>query len=249
MNTEKQEPVPVEATPAGKPQSVQVLEQHEVPEVLDFLKENGVAIVVGVAIAVAGFVGFSVWKNSKAAKAEAASNMLANSQTAPQFQEIINNYGNTPSAPAAYLALAAAYHDQGQYDLARHTFTQFQTTYPDHEMAPIAELGIAQSYEGAGNLQEAQTGYENFVARHPTHFMAPAATFGKARVLEMQGKFEEARAVYEDFIAANPESRWTVRAETGLDFVKKSERSVGQPVSAPPTTPVVDVAPVVEAQP
>lgn len=221
MNTEDTQ----NDVPAGKPADVQNLEQHEVPEVLKFLKENGVAIVVGAAIAVAAFIGFSVWKNSKVAQRDTASSLLASAQTPPQFQEIINNYADTPAAPMAYLSLAAAYHDQGQYDQARHTYIQFQTTYPEHGMLPVAELGVAQSYEGAGSLQDALTGYNSFLSQHPDHFMAPSATFGKARVLELLGNYDEARAVYEDFIAENPDSRWAIRAETGLDFVKKEERA------------------------
>jgi len=237
MNTESNQ----EEIPAGKTAKEQILEQHEVPEVLDFLKENGVAIVVGAAIAVGAFVGYSVWNNSKETQQSTASTMLANSQTIPQFQEIINNYGDTLAAPMATLSLAAAYYDQGQYDLARHTFIQFQTTYADHDMLPVADLGVAQSYEAAGGYSEASAGYDSFLARYPKHYLAPSAVFGKARILESQGKFEEARAIYEDFIAANPESRWTGRAETGLEFVKKQQRA-----AAMPKAPAVTVAPVEE---
>jgi len=238
MNTESNQ----EELPAGKSAKEQILEQHEVPEVLDFLKENGVAIVVGAAIAVGAFVGFSVWKNNKESQQATALTLLANSQTVPQFQEIINNYGDTLAAPMATLSLAAAYYDQGQYDLARHTFIQFQTTYADHDMLPVADLGVAQSFEATGNLSDAIAGYESFLGRYPKHYLAPTAVFGKARALESQGKFDESRAVYEDFIAANPESRWTGRAETGLEFVKKQQRAM-----AMPKAPAVMVAPVEEA--
>ncbi|HMO51847.1 MAG TPA: tetratricopeptide repeat protein [Kiritimatiellia bacterium] len=209
----------------GKPAQVQQLEQHEVPEVLDFLKENAIAIVVGVLIAVVGFVGFTVWKNTRAAKIDTAASLLANSQTAPQFQEIINNYPDTPAAALAYLSLAGAYFDQGQFDLARQTFEQFKEKHPRHTMIAVAELGIAQSLESIGNLTEALSAYDRYLAQHANHFMAPSATFGKARVLEAMSRFDDAKAVYETFIAENPESRWTIRAETGLEFVRKQERA------------------------
>jgi len=243
MNTESNQ----EEIPAGKTAKEQILEQHEVPEVLDFLKENGVAIVVGAAIAVGAFVGYSVWKNNKETQQTTASTMLANSQTIPQFQEIINNYGNTLAAPMATLSLAAAYYDQGQYDLARHTFIQFQTTYADHDMLPVADLGVAQSFEAAGSFADAIAGYDSFLTRYPNHYLAPSAVFGKARILESQGRFDESRAVYEDFIAANPESRWTGRAETGLEFVKKQQRAAAMP-KAPEAavSPVEEIAPAVE---
>jgi len=221
MNTENTS----QTEPVGKPALQSPLEQHEVPEVLDFLKENGVAIVIGVIIAVGAFVGYSSWKDSKAAKQETASNLLATSQTAPQFQEIITNYGDTPAAAIAYLSLAGAYFDEGQYDLARHNFSQFQKLYPKHDLLPNAELGIAQSLESAGSLPEALAAYDAFLVAHGSHYMMPAAVFGKGRVLEIMGRFDDARTVYEDFIAAHPESRWALRAETGLDFVKKQQRA------------------------
>lgn len=247
MNTEENKPV--EPAPA-KPVTPVISDDTEVSDAIDFLKENGVAIVVGAAIAVAAFVGYSAWQSSKEAKQEAASTMLANSSTAPQFQEIINTYGDTKAAPLAQLSLAAAYFDQGQYDLAKQAFNQFETTYAAHEMLPLAVLGNAQVLEALGSNDEALTAYGDFLARFPTHYQLPSATFGKARVLEAMSKFDEARAVYEDFIAANPESRWVARAETGLDFVNKQQRALLNPAPAPaPAVNVAPIAPVEAAQP
>jgi len=220
MNTPSNEQEPQVA----KPLATAPVEQIEVPEVLDFLRENGVAIVIGVVVAVAAFVGFTVWQNTKEAGIETASSLLANAQSAPQFQEIINNYGDTPAAPMAYLSLAGAYFDQGQYEMARQTFVEFQGKFADHDMAPTAELGIAQSLESLGNQAEALTAYDAFIAKHADHYMVPTAVFGKARVLEAMSRFADARAVYEDFIASYPESRWVSRAEAGIEFVKKQER-------------------------
>jgi predicted negative regulator of RcsB-dependent stress response len=211
----------------------QAIEQHEVPEVLDFLKENGIAIVVGVLVAVVAFVGYTVFKNSRAAKIDAASTLLANSQSVPQFQEVIANYADTPSAPLAQLSLASAYYDQSQFELARDTFTQFGEKFPNHPMAQVAELGVAQSLEALERYDDAISAYDAFLSKNAGHFMVPTAVFGKARVLESQQKFAEAKSVYELFIAENPESEWLNRAETGLDFVKKQERAAAVPAAAP----------------
>lgn len=205
------------------------IEQHEVPEVLDFLKENAIAIVVGVLVAVIGFVGFTIFKNSRAAKVDTASALLANSSTVPQFQEIIANYGETPAAPLAQLSLASAYYDQAQYELARDGFQQFIAANPEHTMAAAAELGVAQSLEALAQYDEALAGYDAFLVKHADNYLAASATFGKARVLEAQQKYAEAKVLYEEFIAANPDSRWLGRAETGLEFVKKQERAAQAP--------------------
>jgi predicted negative regulator of RcsB-dependent stress response len=244
MNTE---PTPAEETPA-KTAQLPASEINDVEDAVDFLKENGVAIVVGVAIAVAAFVGYSMWQKSKAARIDTASTLLANSQTAPQFQEIINNYGDTPASALAYLSLGSAYFDQGQFDLARQTFAQFQTTYPDHNLLPIADIGIAQAQESAGGLQEALASYDAFITKYPDHYLKSTAVFGKARVLEAMNNYSEARTVYEDYIASNPDSRWISRAETGLEFVNKQERAAQKAAVAPTVVPVVEpvVIPAVE---
>ena len=217
-----------EAAPVKTAKQLQ-LEQHEVPEVLDFLKENAIAIVVGVLIAAVAFVGYSAWKNSRAAKVDTASALLANSSTVPQFQEIIANYGETPAAPLAQLSLASAYYDQAQYELARDGFQQFIAANPEHTMAAVAELGVAQSLEALAQYDAALAGYDAFLVKHADNYLAASATFGKARVLEAQQKYAEAKTLYEEFIAANPESRWLGRAETGLEFVKKQERAAQTP--------------------
>lgn len=226
MNNETSQPTEDAPVKTAKQQQ---LEQHEVPEVLDFLKENGIAIVVGVVIAAVAFVGYSAWKNSKIAKIDTASSLLANSMTVPQFQEIVTNYGDTPAAPLAQLSLASAYYDQGQYELALDAFQQFAATYADHTMASAAGLGIAQSLEALTRFDEALVGYDALLSKYPDSYLAATAIFGKARVLEAQQKFAEAKALYEEFIAAHPESRWLGRAETGLDFVKKQERATQVP--------------------
>jgi len=254
MNTEENKPI--EAIPMKPIRPVINDDDGEVSDAIEFLKENGVAIVVGAVIAVAAFVGYNAWQNSKVAKEETASTMLANSQTAPQFQEIINNYGETKAAPMAQLSLASSYFDQGQYDLAGQTFKQFETAYPTHELLPIAVLGNAQVLESLGNTSEALTAYEGFLSRYPEHYQVPSATFGKARVLEIMGRFDDARAVYEDFIAGHPESRWIARAETGLDFVNKQQRAALNPTPAPsvnlaplgPLNPITSVETVAPAE-
>lgn len=226
MNNET--PESTEATEAKTDKQLQ-LEQHEVPELMAFLKENGIAIVIGVLVAVVAFVGYSAWKNSRQAKIDTASTLLATSQSIQQFQEIVANYAGTPAAPMAQLSLAAAHYDQGAFESARAAFAQFKADYPGHGMSAVADLGVAQSLEALGQFDEALAAYDAFLSAHPDHYQASAATFGRARVFEAQQKFAEAEKVYEDFIAANPDSRWTGRAEAGLDFVQKQARASSTP--------------------
>jgi predicted negative regulator of RcsB-dependent stress response len=226
MNTEASSTNPVNA---GKSAAQQQLEQHEVPEVLDFIKENGVAIVVGVLVAVIGFAGYTIWRNSQAAQIEAAAALFANAQTVPQFQEVLANYPDTPSASLAQLSLGAAYFDQADYPSARAAFEQFASAYPDHLMVPNARLGIAQSLEAQAQFAEALSAYDSFLAANAGHYLVAPAIFGKARVLEEMGRYDEAIAVYDDFISSNPGGDWALRAETGRDFASKRQRAGSNP--------------------
>lgn len=219
------EPTSSQSADAPKSAAQQQLEQHEVPEVLDFIKENGVAIVVGVLVAVIGFAGYTIWRNSQAAEIEAAASLFASAQTAPQFQEIIANYPETPAAALAQLSLGAAYYDQMDYALARDAFEQFAAANPEHLMAPNARLGAAQALEAQSQFDAALTAYDSFIAAYQSHYLASSATFGKARALEAMGRYDEAIAVYQAFIDANPGRDWVSRAETAIDFVSKKQRA------------------------
>ncbi len=210
------------------------LEEEEVPEVLEFLKKNGVSILIGVAVAVIAYVGISIYRNMQTSAEQEAAARLIQAQSAAEFQTILDEFGNTRTAPLAHLSLASSQYDNGQYDLARHLFIQFQDTYPDHEFVSIAELSVAQCDEALGEFARAISGYEAFAAAHPDHYMMPVAEFGRARSLEQMGRYDEARKVYEDFIANHPESRWTARAETGIEFVGMAERGGGSQAAAQP---------------
>lgn len=201
------------------------LRQHEVPEVLTFLRDNGLAILIGVAVAVALFVGVSVYRNYKKTAAEQASVALFQAQTPDQVQKVLDDYSATPIAPVAALSLASDYFNAGQFELAEHHFAQFLSRYPDNSLAVVAELGQAQCKEATGRLDEALEGFKKLRSGNESHYLAPLALFGEARTLEQLKRFDEAKSLYEDFIAANPTNQWLNRAEASLLYVDMAKRA------------------------
>ena len=211
--------------PVEDPVAPEAAGLQEVPEVQDFVRQNLTPVLVGVGLAVAIFLGWTAYKNYQKSAAQTASTMLFNSQAVEQFQKVMEQYPGTPAGPLAVLSLAGKYFDDGQYELAQHTFLEFQQKYPEHDLKAISDIGVAQCLEATGRFQEAMDAFSKFLAEHPDHFLASMATFGKARCFEQMGKLQEAKAVYEDYLAANPTNNWSARAESGLLFVGKQIRA------------------------
>lgn len=225
MSTEQPAPDSQTAPKPHNPLLDPALTQREVPEVMDFLRENGMSILIGVGLAVIIFLGFSVYRNYRKSQEVTAQSMLFNSRAAEQFQEVMDKYPKTSAAPLAHLALAGQYFDEGQYELAQHVFGQYLQKYPKHSLRADATLGNVQCLESMGQFDEALEGYQRFLAEHTNHYRVALAEFGKARCLEQLGRLEEARAVYEDFLVNHPDDRWSARAETSIQFVQQAIRA------------------------
>lgn len=220
---------PSNPVPANTPQPAslkdKLLEIKEAPEVWEFLRENGVSILIGAGIAAAIFLGWSLYRNYQAQQRTAAATQLFAAQNADQVQQVINQYPRTPSAPLAQLILAGQAFDQGQYDYAQSLFNRFLQDHPTHELRDQAAFAVIQCMEAAGRLQEAYDAYAAFAAERPGHYLEPAAQFARARCLEQMGRLEEARAAYEAFRDAQQDERWRGRAESAIAFVNKEIRA------------------------
>lgn len=226
MSTENAPEAPAEKPAGHNPLKDKALEIKEVPEVLDFLRENGISILVGAGVAAAVFLGWSLYRNLQTSQRETAAAQIFNAQTPEQIQQVVTEYPKTPAASLAQLILAGQAFDQGQYEMAHNLFAQFIEQHPDHELRDNATLGIVQCTEASGRYTEALDGYTRFIAEHPGHYLEPTATFGKARCLELLGRFEDAQAVYEGFIAGRDEDdNWRNRAESALAMLKKDMRA------------------------
>jgi len=216
-------------------------EAHELTELMGFWRRHGRAVTMGAAFA-ALLVAIFFWRAGARARETAdAAAALSRAVLPEQLEEVVRNYRNTPSAPAALLALAAQRFDAGAYAVALERYDEFLKRHSGHAFAPAAELGRAHALEALGRNDEALAAFSAFAARYPDHFLSAPAVFGRARGLARAGRAAEARAVYEDFIAAHPESPWAVRAETALAELDRRQRAaaVSAPGLPPPLAPPV----------
>lgn len=225
---EPQQP-PVQGQSGGGQQLPAELE--DLPHLLDFLKENGVAILGGAVLAGALFLGWSLYRNHRLQQRATAADMLFSAQSAEQVQQVLSRYPGTPAAALAQLVLAGNAFDEGQYEYAETLFARFLKDHPDHELADHARFGIIQCREASGRLDEALADYARFAQEHPGHYLEAAAVMGQGRVLEQLGRYEEAIAVYSNLVARVDDERWRMRAESAIGFARKEMRA---PKSATP---------------
>lgn len=201
--------------------------EKEVHQTVEMAREYAVPVVIGVAIALVAVLMFTLRQQQASSARDQASEILLNAQTAEQFQVIVDQYPNTPSAPMAKLALAAERFREGQPELARVAYSQFLEQHAEHPMRPSAELGLAYTDEAMGNLEPALAGFMAFHAGRPGHFLAPVAKLSEARVLGQLGRADEARAIYEAMLD-DPDQPWHVQARTDLLYLEKAQRALAQ---------------------
>jgi predicted negative regulator of RcsB-dependent stress response len=232
-----------ESTPPAPPRSANVIktvarELENAPELIDFLRQNGVAILIGASVAAAVFLGWSLYRNHRIQQRAAASALLFSAQGADQVQQVLNRYPRTPAAPLAQLIMAGAAFDQGQYDYAHSLFSRFLEEHPDHELRDQAKFAVIQCLEAAGRAEEAHAAYTAFAAERPGHYLEPAARLGAARCLELLGRLDEARAAYVALRDEFTDERWRARAESAIAFVDKEIRARARgDVSSAPAAP------------
>lgn len=197
----------------------QALEQQEVKEVLNFIRKYIVPTAVVVLVVSGIFLFDRYLKSSKASKEGKADAALMAAMSAADYEEIIDKYGSTASAPIALMRLAMTRFSDGEYDAAQELYGQFLKKYGKHEMALQAELNSITCREASGEYSEAHQLYSAFIGKHRDSYLAPVALMGQARCMESMGNLSEAKRAYEDLIVGYPESSWSSLAETRMTVI------------------------------
>lgn len=206
-----------EHTPAHTDlQRKQALEEHEVKEVVGFLKRYGKLIGTGVIAAVLTVVAVRIYTGHKASVLAKAEELLMTARSPEQLEEVISKYSSTPTAPVALLDLAKTYFNAGDAVQARAQYQRFLKKYKAHDMRPVAELGLAYCTEADGDFNGAAVQFAQLAEKYSSSYLHPLAVLGVARCMEQAGRTEEARIVLEDFLAENAGTSWAGTAENAL---------------------------------
>ncbi|QBG47463.1 tetratricopeptide repeat protein [Verrucomicrobia bacterium S94] len=216
-------PAPKKKKPANHEQAVkqrhEAVEKAEVKEVLKFyqkyLKPAAAAIIVICVVVIA----VSLVRNNRIKKVAAADSALMSARTAADYQAILEQYGNTPSAPMALMGLAQSKFNDAQPAAAAELYADFVKKYPKHEMTVQAEYNAISCLEAERKYDEAAAAFAAFQKTHEKSHLAPVALLDQGRCLEAMEKYTEARQVYEDVLAFYPDSGWAQLAQDNISII------------------------------
>ncbi len=216
-------PAPKKKKPANHAEAVkrrhQATEQAEVKEVLNFIMKYAKPVVAVVVVICVLIIAGSIIKSSQIKKEAAADMAFMEAQTAADYQNILDNYGKTPSAPLALLGLAQQKFNESAVAEAADLYGEFVKKYPAHDNAVQAEYNQINCIEAQGKYAEAAQAYGDFKVAHEKSRFAPQALLDKGRCLEKLNKLAEAKQVYEDVIAFYPNSGWAQLAENNITIL------------------------------
>jgi predicted negative regulator of RcsB-dependent stress response len=196
------------------------LQEHEVPQVLQFIKKYGYQIGIGIMVVAVALMAANAIRARQANKRIAAETLRTSAVSTDQISEVLDQYSSTPSAPLALLTLARDAFNEGNVFQARAHYEQFLADYKKHELTPVAQFGLASCSEADGDFDGA---IEQFKAltEDQRSFLRPAAIIGLARSLEQAGKPDDARVVLEDYVTEGPSAAWTSDVELALAKLNK----------------------------
>ena len=156
-------------------------DQEQIDEIKKWLRDNGMAIVVGIAVGFGGLYGWKEWKDYVNNRAEQASTLYSqiifnmdNAQTGSVQQatdELIKDYSATPYAALAALAAAKVAIVDDNRDKAKERLQWVIDNTNQPQLVPLAKLRLARMYlvdkniDGASKLLEGVTYPDAYAAR------------------------------------------------------------------------------------
>jgi len=203
--------------------AAQELKQHEVAEMLNFLKKYGKIAGIAVAAVLILVLTISFLKSRQNAREIKADQLLLKATNVEAYKTIAETYKNTPAAAVAILGEAKEYFNAANYDAAEKLYRQFLKKYKHHEMAKLAEFNLIMCQEAYGRFDEARNRYSDFASMNKNSYLAPMAIIGKARCLEALKKFDEARSAYEDLMAYYPGEQWSRIAQDNIRALRNKK--------------------------
>lgn len=213
-----------------------------------YRKELAIFLVV-LVIAIFGVAGYRFYRDGRETT---AATLFGGAQTATQYEEVINRYGDTAAAASAYLMLADALRKQTKYAEANATLGKFLEKFPKHELASTARMAIAGNLEATGKQDEALATYQQIASTNAGSFNAPSALIAQVHILQEKNRIDDARRICEAIMTRYPDSYAAMEAGRLLrTFLKSAKTETPATVASPnlPESANVTNRPTVNASP
>ena len=209
--------------------------------------------IIGIIlIAVIGVLGFAGYRFYRDRRENAAAAVFASAKSASDFQQVIDRYGDTPSAASAYLLLAEDQRKAGKFSEANSTLQKFIEKFPKHELVSAAWMSIAANWEAMGKQDEAFAAYQQLASSNTMSFNAPFALLAQVRILQSKNRPDEARRLCETIITRYNDSFASAEARRLLRVLKPTASSSPAPAISPslhPVPPAPSISPPASPKP
>jgi hypothetical protein len=177
-------------------------------------------IAAVVVVVILGIIALGVYKLYTDRRDSSAADLLAAAKNAPDYEQVIAQYPNTPAGASAHLLLAEAQRKDRKLVESNATLQVFIDKNPKHELVSTAEMGIASNLEAMGKTDEALSSYQRIAAKYPTSFTAPLALISQVSLLKAKNQPDAARRVCETILTQYRESFWAGEAMRELRSLK-----------------------------
>ncbi|HRY15297.1 MAG: tetratricopeptide repeat protein [Candidatus Competibacteraceae bacterium] len=237
----------------------QYTDDERVEDLKKWWNENGLSIIVGIALGVAAIFGWRYWNNYRDTQAEQASltydafikavEKLDIEQTRQRGQSLLADFPNSSYAALTALRLAKLAVDSGDNATAIQRLQWVIANAKLAELQDIARLRLARVFFAAGQLTEAEKLLDSITIRSLT-----------AEVKELRGDLylagndlAKARTAYTAALAAGGANRLlqikldNLTAPTADTVIPASPPPPSPPVADAPPAPVPETAPVTPA--
>lgn len=201
-------------------------------QVFWFRYRKEIAIVLSLALLT--IIGFALWRFYQERRESDSAAVFAAAKTPADYQGVIDRYGDTPAAAAAYLLLADEQRKNGKFMDANATLQHFLDKFPRHELASTARMSMAANLDALGKHDEATAAYQQVASADANSFNAPLALLAQAQILQGQGREDEARRVCETIMTQYRQSYAAIEASRLLATIKPT---ASPPPSAHPPAP------------
>jgi predicted negative regulator of RcsB-dependent stress response len=201
----------------------------------DTHKNEILAALVIVFLAIAGFVGYRIYSTQRDSS---AAELLAAAKKPEDFQKVINQFSGTPACATAYLLLANEQRNGKKFAEANMTLEQFVAKFPKHELVTTAHMGMAANLESLGRKDDALTTYQRLIANYPKDFNVPLAMLSQVHLLVETNKIEEARRLCENIMTQYRQGPFASEAARQLHLLGPGKAPEPPAQTLTPTTAI-----------